>query len=237
MILADMHTHSIASGHATTNTIAEMAKQASLKKLAVLGITDHGPATPLAGTLSYFRSLKLAPRVREGVRILYGVEANILDNDGALDLPDSLLSGLDYAIASLHLPTMKPGTLSENTQAYVNAMKHPCVRIIGHCDDVRYPVDYTVMAEAAAKEHVLLEINNASLAPDSYRGNTWENSLAILECCRKISHPVILSSDSHGAAGVGEFAYALKAVKEAGFPEGLIVNYHEELLLDYFHIS
>lgn len=234
MILADLHTHSISSGHATTNTITEMAKQASVKGLTVLGITDHGPATPLAGTESYFRSLKLAPAKREGVQILYGAEVNILDNDGSLDLSDELLAGLDYAIASLHLPTKKPGTMQENTAAYINAMKHPRVRIIGHCDDVRYPVDYDALTEAARKNQVLLEINNASLEPGSYRGNTWENSLSILKCCKERSYPVILSSDSHGAQKVGDFTYALKAIEEAGFPKQLLVNYRKELLTEYF---
>ena len=38
----DMHTHTIASGHAY-NTIYEMARWAASKGVALLGITDHGP--------------------------------------------------------------------------------------------------------------------------------------------------------------------------------------------------
>ena len=39
----DIHTHTTASGHAY-NTIYEMAQSASRKGLALLGISDHGPA-------------------------------------------------------------------------------------------------------------------------------------------------------------------------------------------------
>ena len=50
MYVCDMHTHSIASGHGTSRTIADMAKAAAAKGIQVLGITDHGPATVAAGT-------------------------------------------------------------------------------------------------------------------------------------------------------------------------------------------
>ena len=57
MYLSDIHTHSIASGHGTSCTISDMAKEASRKGLKLLGISDHGPGTLASGTSSYFRSL------------------------------------------------------------------------------------------------------------------------------------------------------------------------------------
>lgn len=42
----DPHTHSIASGHATSCTITDMAKKAVSLGLKMIGITDHGPAPP-----------------------------------------------------------------------------------------------------------------------------------------------------------------------------------------------
>ena len=44
-ILADIHTHTIASGHAY-GTIQEMAQAASERKLQVLGIGEHAPGIP-----------------------------------------------------------------------------------------------------------------------------------------------------------------------------------------------
>lgn len=224
MYLSDIHTHSIASGHGTVCTISDMAKKAAQRGLRLLGITDHGPATLAAGTPSYFRSLTFSPRKRFGVELLYGVELNILDEEGRTDLEEELLSRLDYAIASMHAQNYPSGTCEENTRAYLNVMKQPCVKLLGHCDNPRYPTDYEKLAFYANSLGVIFEINEASLAPYGYRGDTTENNRRILAACRKYQVPLVLSSDSHGAAHIGDFPYAEDFVHEAMFPEALILN-------------
>ena len=221
----DIHTHTIASGHASTATITDMAKAAASRNLKMLGISDHGPATCGGGKPSYFRSLFYAQKERLGVEMLYGAEANILNNEGKLDLEDSILAKLDYVIASIHKPVKKPGTMEENTAAYIAAMKNPYVRIIGHCDDVKYPVDYLEIVKTAMKYDVLLEINNSSLSPDGYRGDTRFNDLMILNLCRHYHYPVIFASDSHGTKHVGDFTFSLELAQLAGMPDSLIMNY------------
>ena len=221
----DIHTHTIASGHASTATITDMAKAAASRNLKMLGISDHGPATCGGGKPSYFRSLSYAQKERLGVEMLYGAEANILNNEGKLDLEDSILAKLDYVIASIHKPVKKPGTMEENTAAYIAAMKNPYVRIIGHCDDVKYPVDYLEIVKTAMKYDVLLEINNSSLSPDGYRGDTRFNDLMILNLCRHYHYPVIFASDSHGTKHVRDFTFSLELAQLAGMPDSLIMNY------------
>ncbi len=162
MYLSDIHTHSIASGHGTTCTISDMAKAASQKGLKLLGITDHGPATLAAGTFSYFRSLIYSPRKRFDVELLYGIELNILATDGKTDLPQELLDKLDYAIASMHYQNFRPKTREENTAAFLNVMKNPVVKILGHIDNPQYDIDYDAVVKAAGENGVLLEINEAS---------------------------------------------------------------------------
>ncbi len=220
----DPHTHSIASGHVSKSTIADIAKEAASRGFSMVGITDHGPATVCASRASYFRNLAHAPRRRCGIEVFYGVELNILDYEGSVDLDDETLAGLDYAIVSMHKPMYKSGTIEENTFAYVNAMKHPKVKIIGHCDDTRFPVDYEALTVAAKHYGVALEINNSSLSPNGYRGDVRQNNRDILKYCKKYNHPIVLGSDSHGAKGVGDFQYALEIVRECGFPENLILN-------------
>ena len=106
----DVHTHSIASGHGTCATMTDMAKAANAAGLKMLGISDHGPKTLGGGRISYFRSLAFAQPKRLGVRMLYGAEVNILDQEGKLDLDDEILESLDYVIASMHRPIFKSGT-------------------------------------------------------------------------------------------------------------------------------
>lgn len=104
----DIHTHSIASGHGTCATMTDMAKAANAAGLKMLGISDHGPKTLGGGRISYFRSLAFAQPKRLGVRMLYGAEVNILDQEGKLDLDDEILESLDYVIASMHRPILSP---------------------------------------------------------------------------------------------------------------------------------
>ena len=228
MFQFDPHTHSIASGHGSHDTITDLAKKATEKHLNMLGVTDHGPATMHSGRIAYFRNLARAPKKRCGIEILYGVELNILDFRGRVDLSDDILKTLDYAIISMHTQNIKPGDIEQNTFAYVNAMLHPRVKIIGHADDTKYPVDYQALMVAAKHLGVVFEINNSSLAPDGYRGNTKDNVRTILELSKKYDHPIVLSSDSHGKKNVGNFEYALEMIKEMNFPDYLILNYSTE---------
>ncbi len=220
----DPHIHSISSGHASQSTITDLAKMASSIGLRMIGITDHGPATLCSGKASYFRNLAYAPKKRCGVEILYGIELNILDKDGTVDLDDEVLMGLDYAIISMHQPSYKPGSIEENTFAYVNAMKHPRVKIVGHPEDAKFPVDFEALIVAAKHYDVAIEINNSSLSPEGYRGDVRENVQKMLLLCKKHACPVVLSSDSHGDKHVGDFTYALQMIRECDFPESLILN-------------
>ena len=224
MYLSDMHTHSIASGHGTHSTITDMAREASRRGIRLLGITDHGPATLCAGTSSYFRSLLYSPRERLGVRMMYGVELNILDTEGSVDLEEDLLEKLDYAIASMHSANYASRSVEENTRAFLRVMQHPCVKILGHADNPAYPVDYDVLAREAKKSSVIFEINEASLAPYGYRGDTRDTCAEILRVSLKYDLPILLSSDSHGPEHVGDLTYASAFVHEQAFPETMILN-------------
>ena len=224
MFELDPHTHSLASGHAGNNTITDLAKQAAHVGLKALGLTDHGPATPGSSRVSYFRNLAYAPKKRCGIEFLYGVELNITDFNGSVDLDDEILEKLDYAIISMHLPNIKPGTVEENTFAYINAMKHPRVKIVGHPEDVKYPVDYEALVIAAKYYGVAIEINNSSLSPNGYRGDVRENAHTILKYCKKHNCPVVVSSDAHSMNQVGNFQYALPLLEICDFPKVLVMN-------------
>ena len=98
----DLHTHTIASGHAYS-TLTEMIRAAADQGLELYGCSDHGPA--MHGTLGadYFINFKVIPRELFGVKILMGAELNILDPAGSVDLSENILKKLDYAIASIQI--------------------------------------------------------------------------------------------------------------------------------------
>ena len=232
--LLDSHTHTLASGHAY-NTIMEMAREAAEKGLRLLGITEHAPAMPGSCASIYFRNLKVVPRRQYGIEVMLGAELNILNYEGKVDLEPDVMEKLDLNIASLHPPCIRPGTCAQNTAALVRAVENPLIHIIGHPDDGRYPVDYDTLAAAAAEHGVLLEVNNHSLEPGSFRMNARENDLKMLECCMKYGTYIILDSDAHWCAGIGRHDCSLALVEEAGFPEDHIANTSVELYKRFIH--
>lgn len=220
----DTHSHTLVSGHAYS-TIREMAKMASEKGLKGLAITEHAPEMPGSTHLYYFMNLKVVPRELYGIKMLFGVELNIMDAEGTVDLPDSILKELDIKIASMHLPCYRgEKTKEEITKAYIRIMERGDVDIIGHPDDGRFPVDFEEFVLAAKCTGTLLEVNNASLSPTGFREDTEKNVLKMLECCKKYEVPVVLGTDSHVDASIAEYPYVDKILEKIDFPEELIAN-------------
>ena len=232
----DSHTHTVASGHAY-NTIMEMAQQAAKSGLELLAITEHSVRMPGTCHEFYFMNMKTLPRKLFGIDVLFGAELNIVDYDGTVDMTEKLLRGMDVCVASLHIPCIKPGSVAENTRALTEVMKNPYVGIIGHPDDGRYPVDYDTLAAAAAEHHVLLEINNHSLDPDSSRVNAPENDRKMLERCMHYGTKIILDSDAHWCLDIGNTCFSAPLLKEMNFPEELVVNSDVALYKTYTNRS
>ena len=230
--LIDTHTHTIASGHAY-NTIDEMTRKAAELGVYNLGITEHAPKMWGSCNLLYFSNLKVVPREKFGVRRYMGCEANIMDFDGKLDLPDKILAQMDLVIASFHTPCIKAGSVEENTQALINVIKNPYVHIIGHPDDSRYPIDMEAVVKAAKEYHKLLELNNTSLKPNGPRIDARANDIEMLELCKKHDVCISLGSDAHIEEDICNFANCEELLKEVCFPESLIVNFDMELFREY----
>ncbi len=228
----DVHSHTIASGHAY-NTIKEMAYAAREKGLELLGITEHGPRMPGSCHEFYFHNLKVIDRFVYGIELLMGVELNILDAKGSVDLNQHVLKKMDITIASLHSPCIAFAGIEKNTKSVLGAIKNPYINIIGHPDDDRYPLDYKTIVLAAKEHNTLLELNNSSLAPGGARANPLEHDMEILSLCRKYNVPVVIGSDAHAETFVGNHESAENLCKQMDFPEELVVNRSVEELKKY----
>lgn len=222
-LVFDLHTHSIVSGHAYSS-LEENIRSAIKKGLKAYGISEHSYRMPGSVTVDYFFNFKVVPTKIENMIVLMGVEANILDFDGGLDCTENMLRNMDFIIASLHTPIIDPASREENTELLVKVMNNPYVKIIGHPDDSRYPLDYEVIAREAAATKTVLEVNNSSLMPNSYRQNAQENVRTLLTACEKHGAMVIVNSDAHFSTGVAEFSNALAIIEELNFPKELVVN-------------
>lgn len=214
--IMDVHCHTLISGHAHS-TFKENVEEASKKNIKYLGISDHGPNMPGGPHPFYFYNLHLLPREVQGVKILRGIEGNIMDYSGNLDIQEDMLQHLDYIIASLHRPCIASGTKEENTNAILKVMDKPKVKIIGHPDDSRYPLDYEPIVKKAKDKNILLEINNSSLSSNSHRTGTWENVSHMLTLCKTYGARVILGTDSHICYSIGKTLYLNPVRKRVTF--------------------
>lgn len=222
-ILVDTHTHTIASDHAYS-TILENAAAAARAGLEGLAITDHAPPLSDAPRIGHFRNLRVVDRVVEGVTVLRGAELNICNADGEMHVQDDDLRELDYCIASIHPVLYASNDPAENLRAYMGAMKNPRVKILGHPEDGRAPVDFAALARAARDSGTLIEVNNSSLRSITYRVNTRENMTAMLRACEDCGAYICLGTDAHFATAVGRFDESLALLEELRFPEELVAN-------------
>lgn len=233
--ILDLHTHTIVSGHAYS-TVQENIEAAKKIGLKYLGMSEHAPSMPGGPHPFYFQNIYVIPKEVDGVRVLKGIEGNIIDFDGNIDVTDEMALHLDYIIASLHSPCLKGGTKEENTNAYLKAMNHPKVKIIGHPDDSRFIFDKEIVIKNAKEKNILIEINNSSLKPDSFREGSRENIIELLRLCKKYNVRVVLGSDAHISYDVGKFIYNGNIIEEVDFPKELVINYHEEQIKEFFNL-
>ena len=199
--LLDVHTHTVASGHAFS-TLQEMAAAASEKGLKLLGITEHAPGIPGTCSPIYFRNLHVVPRRIYGVELLLGAELNIIDYKGTIDLGEEYFPMLDIRIAGIHSLCYKPGTVEQNTEAMIGAIRNPHVHIISHPGDGTAEVDFEPIVLASARD----------------------NNLTILRLCKKYEVPVILGSDAHISFDIARYDHIYELLQETRFPEELILN-------------
>lgn len=230
--LVDTHCHTISSGHAYS-TILENAEAAAEKGLEIIAMTDHGPSMPGGPHIFHIGNQRVIPDYIKGVRVLKGVEANIMDYDGGLDLPESYLKRLEIVIASFHDVCIAPGSVEENTRALIAAMRNPYVDIIAHPGNPDYPIDIDKLIQCAKDTGKLIEINNSSFI-GSRKGSA--------DNCRRIAAKAVekgvtltAGSDSHICYDVGRFDKVEEIFSQVGVPEELVINTDPKKLVDFLN--
>lgn len=220
--IADVHMHSIMSGHAY-GTVRELAYEAAARGLKLIGVTEHGPGIP--GTMNpiYFRNFFDAPRSLYGVEMLYGSEVNVLAG-GKLDLDQRHLSFLDYAVAGIHGLCYEDEGIVKNTDNLIRCMENPKVKFISHPDTNAFPLDYPALVQGAKACGVALEVNNSSLRKSALRPGCFENYRIMVPLCMEHGVSIVVNTDAHDPSAVGDFTLARKLMEEIGVNEALILN-------------
>lgn len=228
-LAGDLHCHTQASVHAYS-TLRENMNAAVKKGIKVLGVTDHGIGCPDSPPLSYFENLLSLPNDTGEIYLLRGVEANIMDFQGNLDMPEKLLQEMDIVIASFHTSCRVPGTKDEHTRAYLEVAQNPNVDIIGHSGSVEFEYDYERVIPEFKKCGKIVEINAHTFI---CRQKSIENCKKIAQLCKDLGVRVAVNSDAHSEFEVGVCQKAFDMLEEIGFPEELIINKDYQRLMQY----
>ena len=239
-INADYHTHTRYShGKGTVMDNALSAKNVGLCEIA---ITDHGFSHPAFGMrrrkLNAMRRDCVEAEKATGVKVLLGIESNILGESGKIDVKPSDYDKLDVIVAGVHRCVFydKPKDYAKlfianfyddvfkknaskslydyNTRTYINAIKNNPIDIISHLN-FRVDCDVKAVADCAADYGTYIEINTKKVHM------TREQWYAVFSSKANF----LIDSDAHSPARVGDITLFEQLEKEGiSFPKDRIFN-------------
>ena len=236
---SDYHTHTTYShgkGSIMDNALA--AKEAGLKEVA---ITDHGFSHPAFG----MRRRKLDRMKKEcenaseetGVKVLLGIESNLLGGKGVIDVKEKDYEKLDIILAGVHRFVMYAGIsdafkllgsnffcttfkvrpaewlVKYNTKVYVEAIKKYPIDIITHTNYLCF-ADAAEVAKACADYGTYFEINTKKI---HLTEEEWQKVFDT-----KVNF--IINSDAHFPSRVGDAVLFDELKKTIDFPLDRIHN-------------
>lgn len=238
-LTADYHTHTIYShGKGRVLDNAMIAKE---KGLIELGISDHGFYHGAFGL-----SKKKIPSLIEdclnaskqtGVKVLVGVESNVIGADGSVDLSEKYYDYFDLFLAGLHkfvfykpnglfnvaIPNLFYSTfkaknvpkslIKSNTKTLINVIKKNPIDVITHPNFCSY-IDVEEVAKVASDYGTYLELN----AKKEHLSDEQ------IERVLKTDVRFIIDSDAHTPDRVGEISLVEKLIERNNFPIDRIDN-------------
>jgi len=219
----DLHVHPDRyDGKDPVRAMARAAKDRGYEYIAVCD-PAKGPDNPRGltpETIAEQRAeIERLDRTLDGITVLQGIECSI-SADGALDLPPPVLGDLDLVIASVPDVHRMPG--GEVTRRVLAALHNDHVDILGHPAGRlllrREPADLDLPAvfEAAAAQHVMLEINSSPSRLD----------LSDTNCRQANEHGAVfaIGSDAHSGEELQDIRFGLATARRGWLTAGAIVN-------------
>jgi DNA polymerase (family X) len=198
-----------------SNSVEQVALACRAAGYSWVGITDHSQAAAYAGGLRPDDLARQSDEIDavnarlEGIRVLKGVEADILQ-DGRIDFDESVLARLDFVIASVHSrfnmsePEMTARMLAAMDNPYLTIIGHPTGRLLLSRDP--YGLDLDAVIEKAAATGVALEIN-----ADPHRLDLdWR----VLRRTRDHGVPVSIGADAHSLAGIKNVEFGVAVARK-----------------------
>jgi putative hydrolase len=224
----DFHTHTMYSDG--DGTAAAMVEAAEARGLEAVALTDHGPelsvGTPRGKLASMLQDIRLA-REDAGIPVLAGIEANVVDEWGTIDIDDEFTRNLDILVVGIHNLGRAGGPvelardyLRRATRAMerneIDVFVHPFF-FHGYLAPHLSLEDLEEFVRLAAKRGIALELNMKYRVPDE----------DFLRVCMREGVRFSVGTDAHTAAEVGRIDWALARLRRLGAKR-------EDLILDKF---
>jgi DNA polymerase (family 10) len=220
----DLHTHTKETDG--QNSLEEMAEAAIMAGLDYIATTNHTKSLKVAKGMDekaftkYFWEVDRLNKKYDGrFTILKGAEVDIL-KDGSLDLDTKTLKGMDCALGAVHTSFNLPGKAM--TARIVRAIESGLIRVLAHPTgrviNLRepYQIDIDRIAEAAAANNVILEIDSF---PDRLDLNDTNIMIAAK---RKVMFSI--DSDAHNVTHYANLRYGVGTARRAWLPSSRIAN-------------
>ncbi len=239
IITADFHTHTKFS-HGK-GSILDNAKMAKNKNISTIAITDHGFSHPAMGIrrnqINRLRNLCDKASSETGVKVLLGIESNILGVSGKTDLSECDYKNFDIFLAGVHRFILydnlkewfsllgrelivkylgvKPSNslIERNTKLYINTIKNNPIDILTHPGSNCH-ANLVEVAKCCSDYGTYFEISSRKQYLDV---ETWQKIL-------DTGVNFIINSDAHKPSDIGNVDNALKIIKEVNIPHSRIVN-------------
>jgi len=219
----DLHMHSTWSDG--KSSIEEMVAACAARGYEYMVISDHSKALAMTGGLDAYR-LRLQWKEIDGIRsrhpeirILRAMEVDIL-GDGALDLEDEMLAGLDLVLVSIHSRFDLPS--AQQTERVLKALEHPEVNIFCHPTarqiNRRKPVemDLDLVLRRAAELGVAVEANSSP--------NRLDLKDTHLKLARELGCKIVIDTDAHHTRELDQIRYGVEQARRAGLTAGDVLN-------------
>ena len=222
-IRGELHMHTVETDGRCT--IEEMAMAARERGYQYIAITDHSKNLAFANGLDDRRAMEHIKRIRaagrriDGIRILAGIEVDILA-DGELDLSDSVLENMDVVIASVHSAFNQESP--KMTDRLIKAISNPNTMIIGHptgrllLKRDAYQFDLEKILDAAAQKGVVMELN---AYPD--RLDLCDRHLRM---ARERGVKIVINTDAHHTTHFEMLKYGVWQARRAWLSPNDVIN-------------
>lgn len=239
VLQGDYHTHTIYThGHGTVEDSVKVAIKRGLKQIA---ITEHSFSQAFYGiNKKEYNEMRveiesLRRKYKGRIDILCGLESNLLDLNGNIDLPPEERKIVDILVVGYHA-NFKPRSLkafftfwipnvlgiggkskkqiAKNTEAYTKAIKKNKIDIISHLNSHRCYVDPVKIAKVAKEYNTYIELNGKVI---NFSDEQMEDMIAT-------GVKFIIDSDAHYPDRVGKNHRGMNFVEKYNIPPEQVAN-------------